>query len=175
MTVVDRIEPDQLPELAALFSTAWWLTDRTPDETIRILAESDLVVAVLDDDRLVGFARVLTDYVHVALVLDVVVTPDARGSGHGATLLEAIVTHPALREVRSIELVCQPELVPFYRRWGFTDEVGRSLLMRRARGLALGRRQRRRTGLGQLVRRRRTTRPRPGVLGVVRAGCGRAR
>ncbi|GAB3947631.1 GNAT family N-acetyltransferase [Kribbella albertanoniae] len=134
MTVADRIEPHQLPELATLFRSAWWLTDRTSAETARILAESDLVFALIDTDRLVGFARVLTDYAHVALVLDVVVSPDARGAGHGATLMEAIVTHPALQDVRSIELVCQPDLVPFYSRWGFTTKVGQSLLMRRARG-----------------------------------------
>ncbi|MFB6726884.1 GNAT family N-acetyltransferase [Kribbella sp. NPDC056345] len=134
MTVVDRVEPYHLPDLAALYRSAWWLTDRTAAETSRILAESDLVFALIDTDRLVGFARVLTDYAHVALVLDVVVSPDARGAGHGATLMEAIVTHPSLQDVRSIELVCQPDLVPFYRRWGFTTEVGRSLLMRRAAG-----------------------------------------
>ncbi len=133
MTVIDRVEPHHLPDLAALFRSAWWLTDRTPSETARILAESDLVFALVDAARLVGFARVLTDYTHIALVLDVVVSPDTRGAGHGATLLEAIVTHPSLQEVRSIELVCQPDLVPFYSRWGFTTEVGQSLLMRRAR------------------------------------------
>jgi hypothetical protein len=36
-----------------------------------------------------------------------------------------------LRDVASIELVCQPELMPFYRRWGFSEQVGRSRLMRR--------------------------------------------
>ncbi|MET7277278.1 GNAT family N-acetyltransferase [Kribbella sp. NPDC005582] len=132
MTVVDRVEPHHLPDLAALFRSAWWLTDRTPDETARILAESDVIIAVVDAERLVGFARVLTDYAHVALILDVVVAPDSRGAGHGATLLDAIVTHPDLQQVRSIELVCQPDLVPFYRRWGFTTDVGRSLLMRRS-------------------------------------------
>ncbi|MFI5730849.1 GNAT family N-acetyltransferase [Kribbella sp. NPDC051587] len=129
--VLDRVEPHHLPDLATLFSSAWWLTDRTPDETSRILRESDIVIALLDSDVIVGFARVLTDYAHVALILDVVVAPESRGTGHGATLMDAIVTHPDLQQVRSIELVCQPDLIPFYRRWGFTDEVGQSLLMRR--------------------------------------------
>jgi hypothetical protein len=31
--------------------------------------------------------------------------------------MEAILSHPQLAEVQSIELVCQPELVRFYRRW----------------------------------------------------------
>jgi predicted GNAT family N-acyltransferase len=83
-------------------------------------------------DRLVGFARVLTDYAYVALVLDVIVDESHRGSGVGAVLLDAVVNHPSLARVRSLELVCQPELVPFYRRWGFTDAVGGSRLMRRS-------------------------------------------
>ncbi|MEO3925750.1 hypothetical protein ABGB07_18040 [Micromonosporaceae bacterium B7E4] len=33
--------------------------------------------------------------------------------------------------MRSVELVCQPDLMPFYRRWDFTEQVGRSRLMRR--------------------------------------------
>ncbi|NEA33736.1 hypothetical protein G3I17_18985 [Streptomyces sp. SID13031] len=45
--------------------------------------------------------------------------------------MDAVVQHPRLAGVRSIELVCRPDLVAFYRRWGFTDKVGRSGLMRR--------------------------------------------
>ncbi|MFI5693207.1 hypothetical protein ACIA58_15275 [Kribbella sp. NPDC051586] len=37
-----------------------------------------------------------------------------------------------LAAVRSLELVCQPELIPFYRRWAFSDQVGASTLMRRS-------------------------------------------
>jgi hypothetical protein len=33
--------------------------------------------------------------------------------------------------IESVELSCQPEMVPFYRRWGFDDRLGGSLLMRR--------------------------------------------
>ncbi|HEY3510433.1 GNAT family N-acetyltransferase [Kribbella sp. NPDC051137] len=107
------------------------MSDRTPADVERLLANSDLAFAVLDDDKLVGFARVLTDYTYVALMLDVIVDESHRGTGVGAVLLDAVVDHPALADVRSLELVCQPDLVPFYRRWGFTDQVGSSRLMRR--------------------------------------------
>ncbi|WP_405065677.1 GNAT family N-acetyltransferase [Kribbella sp. NBC_01510] len=140
IAVLTSVEPARLPDLLHLFATAWWMSDRTLDETVRILAESDLVLTLQDQDtdRLVGFARILTDYAHVALVLDVVVAAEHRGAGLGAALMDAVVSHPRLADVRSIELVCQPELVPFYRRWGFTDEVGRSLLMRRTADARLG-------------------------------------
>ncbi|HEX5117030.1 MAG TPA: GNAT family N-acetyltransferase [Pseudonocardiaceae bacterium] len=97
-----------------------------------MLAASDLTLAVVDREsgRLVGFARVLADDVYLAVVLDVIVAPAWRAAGLGAMLMDAVVGHPRLAGVRSIELVCQPELIPFYRRWGFTDQVGPSRLMR---------------------------------------------
>jgi GNAT superfamily N-acetyltransferase len=123
----------QVPQLMRLWASAWWAAGRTEDETRRVLAGSDVVVAVTEraPGRLVGFARVLTDQTCLAVILDVVVAPDVRGSGVGAMLMDAVLSDPRVAGVKSIELVCQPELMPFYRRWGFTDQVGQSRLMRR--------------------------------------------
>ena len=127
------IEPDRLPQLLELYAAEWWTERRTAGDVSRMLAASDLVVALVHrpSDRLVGFARVLSDDTYVALVLDVIVASSARGAGLGALLMDAIVGHPRLAAVQSIELVCQPGLMPFYRRWGFTEQVGQSRLMRR--------------------------------------------
>lgn len=140
MIVSGVVEDHQLPELLALFESAWWTAGRSADETTRLLAESDVMVVLTDPvtERLVGFARVLTDFSQLAVVLDVIVDPRHQGAGYGAALMDAVVGHPQLAEVRSIELICQPELIPFYRRWGFTDDVGRSLLMRRTSDVRLG-------------------------------------
>ena len=129
----EAVDAGRLPQLMELFAGAWWTAGRTADDVTAILAGSDLVITLVHrpTDRLVGFARVLTDGVYLAVVLDVIVASGARGSGLGAMLMDGVVGHPRLAAVRSIELVCQPELMPFYRRWGFTEHVGRSLLMRR--------------------------------------------
>ncbi|TDW75439.1 GNAT family N-acetyltransferase [Kribbella pratensis] len=131
LTIQAEVPPSRIPALTVLMRTAWWMSDRTPAEVARLVKHSDLVTALTLADRLVGFARVLTDYTHIALVLDVIVDESRRGSGLGAALLDAVVNHPQLAAMRSLELVCQPELIPFYRRWGFTDQVGSSTLMRR--------------------------------------------
>jgi len=47
------------------------------------------------------------------------------------SLVERICSEPALQNVASIELVCQPELMPLHRKWGFSENVGRSRLLRR--------------------------------------------
>lgn len=115
-----------------LFASEWWTAGRKTDDVEAMLRGSDLVFALVDRvaDRLVGFARVITDGVYLAVVLDVIVATEQRKAGLGAMLMDAVIGHPLLKNVRSVELVCQPELVPFYRRWGFTDQVGLSRLMR---------------------------------------------
>jgi GNAT superfamily N-acetyltransferase len=131
--VIDRLDGLREAQLLALFQSAWWTTKRTPAAVKQMLNGSDAVVGLVDPatDRLVGFARAISDRVFLAVVLDVIVDPDYRGTGLGRRLMDGLLQRPELTGVDSVELVCQPELADFYRRWGFTDAVGRSLLMRR--------------------------------------------
>ena len=120
VTMEPVVLPERLPDLVELFSSQWWTSDRTAKDVIRMLARSDIVVAAVDrtSDRLVGFARVITDFTYVALILDVIVEPEFHGRGIGAMIMESVVTHPRLAGVRSLELVCQPDVVGFYGRLG---------------------------------------------------------
>ena len=131
--VIHAIDDARRAEVLALFQSAWWTAVRSSEAVDRMIEGSDVVVGLVDStsDRLVGFARALTDGVFLAVVLDVVVAPDVRGVGHGTRVMDELLARPELAGVDSIELVCQPELIEFYRRWGFTDRVGQSLLMRR--------------------------------------------
>lgn len=131
----DDLSEDQLRELHSLYQNEWWCRGRTLEETRRVVEGSDLCFAFVDEEtgRLAGFARVLTDFTFKAFLFDVIVAPEYRGSGLGAALIDAVTGHPALRGVQHLELYCLPELVPFYRRWGFTEDLGEIRLMRRSR------------------------------------------
>jgi GNAT superfamily N-acetyltransferase len=137
--VRDTLEPGRLPQLMELYAREWWTARRTPDDVAAMVASCDVVVCLVHrpTDRLVGFARALTDCRFVAVILDVIVAPEQRGSGLGAGLMDALLSHPRLAAVQSVELTCQPGLLGFYRRWGFTDRVGGSRLMRRTSDPAL--------------------------------------
>ncbi len=134
--VRDRLEPRREAELMQLFAEQWWTTERTAEDAMASVSGSSVVVAAVDEesDALVGFARVLTDGVYVALILDVMVADRWRGTGVGARLMDFLVAHPVLSTVESLELVCRPHLVGFYARWGFNDDVGTAGLMKRRRG-----------------------------------------
>ena len=117
-----------------MYDHAWWAAHRDAAGVEQMLAGTDLVLALIDRaaDRLVGFARVLTDWRYRAYVYDVIVAPEWRDRGLGRVLVDGMLAR--LEGVETIELSCQPEMIPFYRRWGFRDRLGGSLLMRRSLG-----------------------------------------
>ena len=42
--------------------------------------------------------------------------------------------HPNLKDSKHFELYCLPHLVPFYKKWGFDDEVEGVVFMRSGSG-----------------------------------------
>lgn len=131
--VSDSFATERLTELMALFAEQWWTKERNVADVVTMLEHTDLIAAVTDTDtdHLLGFARVITDFTYVAVLLDVIVAEASRGNGFGAMLVNALVDHPRLAHVESLDLSCQEDLEAFYARWGFTAQVGGSRLMRR--------------------------------------------
>ena len=134
MTVdrIDDVAGTYVDDLYGLYQDWWWTEDRDRDDLPGMLADSDEVVAYVDSasDELVAFARVLSDYTYKALVFDVIVAESHRGTGLGKRLLADVLDHPDLADVEHVELYCVEEMVPFYERWGFTDDLGELRLMR---------------------------------------------
>ena len=79
---------------------------------------------------MIGFTRVLTDFVYRATIYDVIVKPTHRKIGLGTRLIDAVVNHPKLASVEQIALYCLPEMIPFYERWDFTANIGVQLMFR---------------------------------------------
>jgi GNAT superfamily N-acetyltransferase len=128
----DRLSEEQVLQLHALYQGEWWTRGRELDDVRRMLAGSDLIVALCEPEtgRLAAFGRVLTDGVYKAFLFDVIVAPEYRSRGLGRGLMDAVCEHPAVRDVRHLELYCLPELVPFYAQWGFTPASNIQLLRR---------------------------------------------
>src|SRR5260370_28870889 len=125
-------EPDRAAELHALYRGEWWTNGRERSGIGRMLAHADEVIVIREpaSGELIGFARVLTDRVYKALIFDVIVKPSARGQGLGRRLMDAILEHPSLAAVRHFELYCLAEMALFYRKWGFTEDLGDLRFMR---------------------------------------------
>jgi GNAT superfamily N-acetyltransferase len=74
---------------------------------------------VYTDGRQIGFARVVTDFVRYAHLLDVFVLPEYRGRGIAKLLMENILAHPELRTIVRYTLGTQ-DAHGLYAQFGFT-------------------------------------------------------
>src|ERR1700729_241256 len=68
--------------------------------------------------RQIGFARVVTDYVRFAHLLDVFIVPEFRGRGIGKLLIENILAHRELRTIVRYTLGTQ-DAHGLYAQYGF--------------------------------------------------------
>lgn len=128
-----RLSGPQIEQLWHMFQAEWWSRDRRIEDVRRAVQHSDLIFAFCDPatGRLAAFARVLTDYVYKAVIFDVIVDRPHRHTGVGRLLLESMTSHPALLFVENLELYCRPELVAFYRKWGFCADLDELCFMRK--------------------------------------------
>ena len=104
-------------DLLPLFAQADWTKARVPAD-IQTLLDRSVWIGAWQGDRLVGYARVVTDDVYRAFLEDVIVDESLRGQGVGSELVRRLLER--LAHVQEIALVCEDHLVGYYERLGFT-------------------------------------------------------
>ena len=133
--IVEILTESQVSDLMDLYKNEFWSDKRTREDVVKMLAGTDVIIALVDEcDRLIGITRVLTDFVYRAMIFDVIIKPTHRKMGLGAKLMDAVLNHPKLQTVETLALRCWPHMVPFYERWGFSDDLGEIKFLRRTRG-----------------------------------------
>jgi ribosomal protein S18 acetylase RimI-like enzyme len=97
MNVIHDLNETHIVQLHRLYRKQWWSNNRSLDETKRCVAGSQIRIGLVDSqNNLVGFTRVLTDYIFKAFLFDVIVDESHRGLGLGRQLIQA-VTRPKTR------------------------------------------------------------------------------
>jgi N-acetylglutamate synthase-like GNAT family acetyltransferase len=110
------IDLNQLRELFNI--TAFWAQERSMSDLSIAIANSEPVMTICDDKRLIGFARATSDGIYRATIWDVVIHPDYRGTGLGSKLVESLISHPRMSRVERIYLMTTHQQ-GFYERIGF--------------------------------------------------------
>ena len=115
---VDKSKVDfgQLQQLLA--KTAFWAQTRNIEQLKIAIANSNPVVTVWDNERLIGFARANSDGIYRAAIWDVVVDPDYQGAGLGRKLVQTVLSHPLVSKVERVYLTTTHKQ-SFYERIGF--------------------------------------------------------
>ena len=102
----------------AFLTESYWAKG-IPLETVRRSIEHSIPFTLLERERLVGFARVISDRAAIAYLGDVFVLPECRGRGLGVWLMECVMAHPELQGLRRWILATR-DAHGLYRKCGFT-------------------------------------------------------
>ncbi|MDJ0635306.1 MAG: GNAT family N-acetyltransferase [Xenococcaceae cyanobacterium MO_188.B29] len=111
-----KIDLEQLQELFKI--GAFWARNRQQEDLKIAIDNSNPVVSIWDEAKLIGFARATSDGVYRAAIWDVVVHPDYRGLGLGGKLVETVLSHPSVNRVERVYLTTTHQQ-SFYKHIGF--------------------------------------------------------
>ena len=96
----------------------YWKAPRTIEE-VQIAIDASFCFGIYLDDKQIGFARVITDYVVFAYVMDVFITEEHRGKGYSSILIETMLNEPQLQNVKLWRLATTDAHF-LYEKFGFT-------------------------------------------------------
>ena len=102
-----------------LSEDTYWATGRSMEKVKRSI-DSSLCFGIYSENSQIGFARVVTDHVTIAHICDVFILDGHKGNGYGKKLMEHIINHEDLRDVKRWMLGTR-DAHDLYRKFGFKE------------------------------------------------------
>ena len=110
-------------------SRSYWAKN-IPFETVQRSIENSLCFGLYEAEKLIGFARVVTDSATFAYLCDVFVIENKRGRGLSKWLMETILAHPELQNLRRW-LLATKDAHGLYSQFDFTPLDAPEVFMQR--------------------------------------------
>ena len=107
-----------VPFIQNFLKDIYWAAGRTIEEVQRTI-DASVCFGIYLDGKQIGFARVITDYVVFAYLMDVFISEEFRGNGYSSLLIEKMMHDPELQEVKIWRLATSDAHF-LYEKFGFT-------------------------------------------------------
>lgn len=107
-----------VPFIQHFLKDIYWAAGRTMEE-VQTTIDSSFCFGIYLDEEQIGFARVITDYVVFAYVMDVFIVEEQRRKGYSSILIENMMNEPKLQEVK-IWRLATTDAHFLYEKFGFT-------------------------------------------------------
>lgn len=130
MKIIYHFSDNHIQQLIQLYKDVGW-GDRSAEDIINCVQGSQICIGIIDkENNLIGFTRIVSDFIYKAFIFDVMVNASYRGHGLGQKLMDIVKSQEKLKKVKHFELYCLPEMEAFYERFGFSTNLGGIKLMR---------------------------------------------
>ncbi len=116
--ITDKPEEIDVEEVARLLKTTYWANERSIEQIEKSMRNSACYGIFLEnEDKLVGFARVISDYATTYYLADVVIDAEYQRMGLGTSLISHIESQPEYSGLRGILITRDAH--DLYRKFGF--------------------------------------------------------
>ncbi len=112
-------------DILRLYAETYWANKRSREDVEKILLNSDCY-GVMVEDKLIGFARIISDHVTTYYLADVIVLEAYRGNGFGYELCNYILSKEEFRHMKGILLTTTA--YGLYEKFGFNVINNRAML-----------------------------------------------
>ena len=125
--ILDGRESMDLQDIIRLLKSTYWADRRSEEQIGRsVLNSSCYGVYLEEEEKLVGFARVISDYATTYYLCDVVIDQDYRSRGLGTALVSYIESLPLYRGLRGVLITRDAHSL--YRKLGYEVLDGRVMV-----------------------------------------------
>ena len=107
----------QLDAIHAMLKDAYWCKG-VPKAVVAKAMENSLCFGIYKGTEQVGYARVVTDGATFAWLCDVIIDEKIRAHGLGKAMMDFVMSHPSLKNLRRICLSTK-DAHELYKRYGF--------------------------------------------------------
>lgn len=97
----------------------YWAAGRTIEE-VKTSIDNSFCFGIYLDDKQIGFARVITDYVVFAYLMDVFIIEEHRGKGYSTILIDTMMKEPQLQKIKIWRLATKDAHF-LYKKFGFSE------------------------------------------------------
>ena len=117
-------------QIKSLYENAYWAKDRTEEQIKCLIKNSTLCMGVFTESNiLIAFARSMSDLQFVNCIYDVMVKEEYRNKKIDKMVVEAIINHSKLKNIKGHVLYCKHYSVDFYEKLGFEEDESLSLMV----------------------------------------------
>ena len=121
-----RLDIDLIHEF---LTDTYWAKGRTRDE-VKTSIEHSLCFGVYINNKQIGFARIATDYVVFAYLMDVFILTEHRGKGYSKQLMKVVNEEPLLKSCK-VWMLKTSDAHKLYNQFGYSELKHPEKLMER--------------------------------------------
>ena len=126
-TILDGADKMNLTEVMVLLKQTYWADARPAEQVQRSMEHSHCYGVYLEDEqKLVGFARVISDYATTYYLCDVIIDQARQNHGLGTALISYIENNPLYKGLRGILITRDAHAL--YEKFGYETLNDRAMV-----------------------------------------------